>query len=270
MSLALGSKIRTLTARYPRLYRWARRALVIGRYFARRPHEADFAAFGHFAEESGLFLDVGANAGQSALSFRIYQRRSPILSIEPNPYHEPDLRFVQRIAGNIEYLICGASDRADNDAVLYVPLYRGVPLTGEASFDKSGLSDSYWYEHHGVKDSAHVSVLEIPTTIRRLDDLRLSPAFVKIDVEGFELPVLKGLQQTIEMHRPILLVESSSGRDQVEAFMGQLDYSPYVYRADRDSFERLSGNPLLNLFYLPESQLERLRSLGVVDDTDRG
>src|SRR3954468_23806524 len=70
----------------------ARRAAELTRYALRRPHEADFAAFALFPERTGLFLDVGANTGASALSFRIYNRRSPILSIEPNPMLAPGLR----------------------------------------------------------------------------------------------------------------------------------------------------------------------------------
>ena len=49
-----------------------------------------------------MLLDIGANAGQSALSFRAVNK-GPILSIEPNPGHERDLKLVARIIKVFEY-----------------------------------------------------------------------------------------------------------------------------------------------------------------------
>jgi FkbM family methyltransferase len=44
----------------------------------------------------------------------------------------------------------------------------------------------------------------------RLDDvLTRPPAIIKIDVEGFELDVLRGAEATIASHRPALLVEAN-------------------------------------------------------------
>jgi hypothetical protein len=44
----------------------------------------------------------------------------------------------------------------------------------------------------------------------RLDDLHLGPIdFIKIDVEGFELPVLKGGEETIKKWRPIICIEQN-------------------------------------------------------------
>jgi hypothetical protein len=38
--------------------------------------------------------------------------------------------------------------------------------------------------------------------VRRLDDFNLSPAFVKIDVEGFEDHVLRGFSRTLATNPP--------------------------------------------------------------------
>lgn len=52
--------------------------------------------------------------------------------------------------------------------------------------------------------------------VKKLDDVleeTLQPKMIKIDVEGFELQVLKGAKQTIAAARPILIVEFSTSRD---------------------------------------------------------
>lgn len=46
----------------------------------------------------------------------------------------------------------------------------------------------------------------------RLDDLALpAPQFVKIDVEGFEPKVLKGMKETLRQHRPLVFIEVNAG-----------------------------------------------------------
>lgn len=91
----LRNRAKIQLMRWPPAYKWARRIFMLTHFAARQPHEPDFSVFAT-SPSTGLFLDVGANSGMSALSFRIYNRRMPILSVEANPYLEPDLRFLKR------------------------------------------------------------------------------------------------------------------------------------------------------------------------------
>src|SRR5882672_10492632 len=52
------------------------------------PHEKDyFGLQSLLSDGDGLFLDIGANDGVSALSFRSINSRYSILSVEPNAMH---------------------------------------------------------------------------------------------------------------------------------------------------------------------------------------
>jgi hypothetical protein len=113
---------------------------------------------------------VGANAGQSALSFRLYDRRTPILSIEPNPYHEPSLRVCKRLLRPFDYLICAAG--AENGLrTLYIPMFRGVPLTGEASLLREEAERNHWITTHVGTESPYIGLSERTVEVKRLDDL---------------------------------------------------------------------------------------------------
>ncbi len=82
----LQSRARLALARRPRAYHRAHQAWAVGRYLLRVPHDPDFRTFARFSEREGLFLDVGANIGQSAMSLRgltgTLAAHRPILLVE--------------------------------------------------------------------------------------------------------------------------------------------------------------------------------------------
>jgi FkbM family methyltransferase len=217
--------------RYPALYNALRRPYAIGRFMLRRPHDRDYEVFGLFPERTGLFLDVGANAGMSALSFRIYNRVSRIIAVEPNPFHEADLRFTMRLARPFEYLIWAAGSE-DGTMTLHVPLYRKVPLTTEASLRMEQVTDSPHLQRRlGAGMRTEDFEMESRTVpVRRLDVLKVDPSFIKLDVQGFEYEALLGLEHTVRRSKPILLVEGPD--DSVRGFLADLGYEAFQYLPD--------------------------------------
>lgn len=105
------SRLKLLLAKNRPLYRWTRFTANLMRFLLRKPHDPDFAAFAKFPDRPGLFLDIGANIGQSALAFRVFNRRAPILSIEANASHEAELRLVRALLRGFDYMICAAGER---------------------------------------------------------------------------------------------------------------------------------------------------------------
>jgi len=225
--------------RTPAVYNKLRRPVAVARFLLRRPHQESYGIFG-LMQGPGMFLDVGANAGQAAYSFRIFNRRSPILSFEPNPFHEPDLLTAARLLRRMKYRLCGASDK-QGEMALFVPHYRGVPLTPYASLDREEIAES-WLRHE-IGDRRMASpdfvIVERRVSVCVLDDLHLQPSFIKVDVEGHELPVLTGLRGTIRRNRPVLLVETP-GPD-VDALLGEFGYEPFRYVAATHSVDRRGG-----------------------------
>lgn len=245
-----------ILARNHAAYRWMRRASMFGRYLCGRPHEADFMAFRHFADRRGLFLDVGANSGESVLSFRLFNPTAPILSIEPNPYHEPDLKFLKRRIGRFDYLLCAAGEHSGR-ATLFVPVYRHLPLTGEASFLRDQAIGNYWMQEQvGASAADSVRLIDVDVEVKCLDDLALSPSFVKIDVQGFEATVIGGLRATIVKSRPILLLERSGCDEALFQQLATLDYEAFVYLPRADTFAPYVTQPTQNVFFLPRGAID--------------
>src|SRR3954447_11792286 len=93
------------------------------------PHDKSYRAIRHFVgvKPSGLFLDVGANDGISALSFRRFSKDYEILSLEPNPLLENALKRLQARDAKFQYRMIGAGAEAGHFR-FFVPTYHGIVL----------------------------------------------------------------------------------------------------------------------------------------------
>lgn len=244
----LKSRLKPLLLRHPRAYAASRRAYVLARFLARRSHEPDFAVFGRYPERTGLFLDVGANSGLSALSFRVHNRRSPILSIEPNPAHEPDLRLLRRLLRRFDYRIMAAGEE-NGTATLHVPMAGDVALTGEASLEREFVESGTSVDLAPEAAAGGVRIVERQVPVRRLDDLRLDVDYVKIDVQGFELRVVRGLRETLERCRPLVLLETSLETQAIRDELEPLGYSAWALRGRE--LVPYTGQSTVNVLLLP-------------------
>ena len=241
--------LKSMVARTGPLYRWARRLRALSRYLTRRPPDPDFTAFRRLGGE-GLFLDIGASIGQSALSFRIFNRDSPILSLEPLPAHRNDLRFVRRVLRGHRFMIAGAAEETRR-ATLYVPMLGSYELPAESSLSEEDASAVL--ERLAAQGAARneLRLEKVEVSLRRVDELGLEPDFIKIDVEGAELGVLAGLRETIERCQPVLMIERSERIPEVIQLLSEEGYGAFVYDSAADDFEPYREQSTVNVFFLP-------------------
>jgi FkbM family methyltransferase len=194
------------------------------------------------------------------MTFRVFNRQSRILSIEPNAILEKELHSLKRIVRGFDYLIAAAGDQRGT-LTMYVPFYRGVALTAYTALSRDDVMDERGGLHDWLGDrmsTPDFHVQEVTAPVLPLDDLNLSPAFIKIDVEGSELRVLRGLATTLERSRPILLVERSRDFETIQQLLDASDYRPYSYQADVGRFVPFvadSAGP--NVFFMPPDALPR-------------
>jgi FkbM family methyltransferase len=245
------------------LWRTLERCRLGWRFRAGQPHEPDFRFFHHFDGSSALFVDIGANIGQSALSFRLFNRTSPIVSFEANADLEPELRYVQHLLGDgFTYRLHGLGAET-REVTLFVPVVAGVPLTQEASLFREALeSDTYRDYLAIVIGRRDMTLRQRPLRLRRFDDLGLRPGFVKIDVERAEQAILEGMTRTLDECRPLLLVE---GQHQVRDLLAARGYRLAVYDAARDALVpyRPWAAHHYNFFFVPEEMTAALAQRGI-------
>jgi FkbM family methyltransferase len=150
-------------------------------------------------------------------------------AIEPNPAMAPSLTAIRGRRANLTVHLLGVSD-APGEAELHVPVVAGSPISALGSLAVP-------------RDRAVLAHDRVRVRLERLDTL-LSAAlpaitFVKCDVEGHELAVLRGAERILRQARPAVLVEieqrhQADGADVRRTFDHLLarDYVGYALRAN--------------------------------------
>lgn len=165
----------------------------------------------------GVVVDVGAHIGNHAVYFGAVLGH-PVLALEPNPHSRAVLER------NVE-----ANDLADRVVVSGVAAGPGDgsgTLLPQAADDAGTMSLVHGDDRNGLE-----------VRVRTLDEVYAEAApvgggdavvLVKIDVEGYELEVLRGARQLLEEHRPLVTTELQSVAD-VATLREELE--PLGYRA---------------------------------------
>ncbi|MAS04771.1 MAG: hypothetical protein CL534_08780 [Ahrensia sp.] len=167
---------------------WADRSL----YFLGRWYDlAASLAVESLLKDGQSVLDIGANYGHFTLAAaKAVGPNGNVVSFEPNPKAYARL-LVHLDLNRLSWVTAknaGLSDRAGR-MKLSIPQVN----SGEATFGLTRYED--------------VSTIDVPvyTVDEFLGDKKFD--FIKIDVEGFEMHVLRGAKRIIERDRPLILTE---------------------------------------------------------------
>jgi FkbM family methyltransferase len=96
------------------------------------------------------------------------------------------------------------SDKAGNRS-LVTPIVNGKQLTQYSSFYKEKMISQICSDMALIETEVSTIVNEV--SFNTIDNLGVNPFFIKIDVEGAELEVLKGSLNVIKKYNPVILVE---------------------------------------------------------------
>ena len=175
-------------------------------------------------------VDAGANIGYvTAMLARWVGSAGQVFSFEPVPetydflrHNMASLRLAQ-----VKLFNCALS-ATDGEAVMSVPRY------------EAGYENPYEAKIVGGADAAPEDGRRVAVKMRRLDSAlsneRESLSFLKIDVEGHELDLLRGADALIERWNPAMVIEI--GEDTVRArqlneLLRQKGYSCFLWSGEK-------------------------------------
>lgn len=150
--------------------------------------------------ENGVFLDIGANQGEFTVAGALLAPRGRVISIEPVSKNRRRLQV--NIELNLfEHVVVVPLALSDEEGELEI--YDRMTEFDDGTMHE-GLATLYAY---GSRTEPVETV-----QVRRLDKVAAEWALdrldvVKIDVEGAEWPALRGGEQLLRKHRPVLIIE---------------------------------------------------------------
>jgi FkbM family methyltransferase len=176
--------------RYPRL-------MFLWRRVQRVNYEPEMELLDVLCDRQQTSVDVGAKLGM--YTFRLLRHSSEVVAFEPIPLLAQMLErvFARR---RVRIINSALSDQGGR-TTMRVP----YGSNGEVKFGRSTIESTNPLSHDDV-----ARVEEIDVELKTLDQCNLTGVgFIKVDVEGHELAVLRGARVTLERDRPTLLVEAN-------------------------------------------------------------
>lgn len=224
------------------------------RKFFRQTHDVDFEALSMLPiSANNLFIDIGANRGDSIQSILTKRPEANVVAFEPNSYLTDKLHRLYDRDSRIKIINCGIG-RHESALTLFIPFYNDYMFDGLASFREEFATE--WLESrlYGF-EPGKLEVRSVRCTVKGLDSFSFKPAFIKIDVQGFEYEVLMGAKRTIEECRPVLMIETPQQRE--KNFLSQLGYSRFYY--DRRTLVAGNGKNCVNTFFIADENVPALK-----------
>lgn len=140
--------------------------------------------------DPGILIDVGAAVGATTRKMRRFSKGSQILSFEPNP---GNWEHFERTIGDDPNVTLHKAAVGDTSGTLRFST--GKPIEG---------SNKRWSEFAGGSSIGKVAADgDVEVEVVRLDDVigERTALYCKIDVQGFETQVLRGMKRAIKDKR---------------------------------------------------------------------
>jgi len=161
----------------------------------------DLKFFSKYVPNEPIIYDIGSNIGNHTIYFLKYYRAKKVFAFEPVPENADLLELNMRVNGftNVEIIRSAVGSRIGHADIIV---------------NKQNMGGCKIIEN----PEGEIGVVS-------LDKLKLDkPDFIKIDVEGFEIEVLKGMTDLLQLSSPVIWIEINNHFHEVDEFFENYSY----------------------------------------------
>lgn len=166
----------------------------------------------HLLRKDDLMLDIGANIGSYTILAGA-EVGAKCFAFEPIPETFRCLIDNVNINGIYEKVKCYNIGLADKNGIL--KFTSNLNTTNHVVFNTSSIKN--------------VDIIDVP--VRKLDTIvsGCDPLLIKIDVEGFELQVLKGADEILKSKSLLAVIIETFGKNNLDKQMSKYGFKPFTY-----------------------------------------
>jgi len=214
-------------------------------------HKENIPLFARYLPSGSVVFDVGAHAGQYSKLFASLVPSGQVYAFEPGSYARSILERSIKFTGKRNVFIkpFGLGSKVDSYK-LNVP----IKNSGSLGFGLSFVGETKTSKRRVVSED--IDIQTIDEVAKELNLGRLD--FIKADIEGFELEMLKGGKETIQRFQPALYIEvvelhltrAGGSVSELLDFLYDLNYQ----QVELATGEIIPPNTVItgNLFFLPK------------------
>lgn len=193
-------------------------------FFKGSTYEAEFFEFMNLIKE-GTILDIGANIGITTVPLAKKFPQATVHAFEPIPANNVALkRIIQhyQLKNVQQHEIALGEEKGV--LKLVVPIINNVRMQGLSHVYVEGLNDEW-----NTGDIYNIPVLKIDEVSALQAEEKITA--IKIDVENYEYYVLKGAEQLLKKHKPVIYCElwANEKRKMVISFLKECGYSVKIF-----------------------------------------
>ena len=231
---------------------------LIGKYFSRIIFDNDFNIIKilenqNYFQNNRVIVDIGANDGMSYQIIRKFSKRVEIVSFEPI---KENFNILKKIKGRDALFNCynNALSNKNIKKKIYIPFFKKYPITQMAGIDKKGVLNRLKKSLYIKNIEKKINLKENLIRTKKLDNFKLKPSLIKIDIEGHEYECILGSLNTIKKYKPVIMVEYDKKIcDKIFNILKKYKYEKFAYNKFSQEIEKFKDQKILNIFYINQN-----------------
>lgn len=230
--------------KFPLVYYFVRKIIIKFNIF-----EEDFKIlkkiFGH---NKINIIDIGASDGISANFFYKNLNVNKIYCFEPHKTFLKNLNKLKKKYSNLIINDYGISNKKE-DLYVYVPYLNcfgyNLELLTYTFYNKKELLDQIKLDFISYNK---IKIKKIKLKLRKFKVVKRKIDLIKLDVNGYELEIVKSLLIQIKKDKPLLIIENNSKINEISAMLTRFGYKSFCNI--NNSLVKYSNQKVLDIFFI--------------------
>jgi len=201
-----------------------------------------------------IIYDVGASDGIASKFFLNNLSVKKIYCFEPDKTYVKILQNLKKKQLIIKPYGIGIKNFESD---IFMPRYRflkkNYDLTTYSFFDKFYLNKQISLD---FKFRKNISIIKKKIHIKKINKINTNIDLIKIDTNGYEMQVIKGLKSIISYSKPVIILETNQDILKIKNFLKEHSYNDYCYDVKEKKLKRVKKKYPLNTFFLQKKHLK--------------